>query len=334
MLFALLFTLGVWTTREASSSPPPETHADEAKKEEKLVFYTTMDLPQNINVISHFLQKYPYWDLELHPLDSPTLIERIQSEARNGVAGWDVLLGGGGVFRALFQANLIAPYRSPEREGVSGVFNDKHGLWSGYYVNAYVLGYNTSALRQNETPKSYDDLLNGRWKGNRIALDRNAHGMLRALAAVWGREKALAYLKQLAGQRPVMAPDNIVAVDSLHTGTVAIAIARVPLIHAYKAKLKSSIDWNFLGPVVGQIDAVMLSARSRNPVGARLFVDFLQSREGQEEFAEIQQFPVRRDMKPGSGIIADGHPLFIERPDKNQNYSETVNLFRDIFGLR
>lgn len=293
-----------------------------------------MDLPQNINVITHFLQKYPYWDLELHPLDSRTLIDKIQSEARSGIAGWDILLGGGGVFRALFQANLIAPYRSPERAGVSGAFNDRHGLWSGYYVNAYVLGYNTSTIKQNEIPRSYSSLLDARWKGGRIALDRNAHGLLRALAALWGREKALAYLKQLAEQQPVVAADNIVAVDSLHTATVDIAIARVPLIHAYKAKLKSSIDWSFVGPVVGQIDSVMLSARSQNPAGARLFVDFLQSKEGQEDFAEIQQFPVRRDMKPGSGIIAEGHPLFIERPDKNEDFSETVRLFRDIFGLR
>ena len=41
-----------------------------AKKEKKVVFYTTMDLPQTIEVISDFVQKYPFLGLELYPLEA------------------------------------------------------------------------------------------------------------------------------------------------------------------------------------------------------------------------------------------------------------------------
>ena len=304
-----------------------------AKKEKKLAFYTTMDLPQTIEIVRDFAQKYPFLDLELHPLEAETLVKRIQDEARSGMSTWDILLGGGGLFQPLLEANLIVSYHSPQREAVSDALNDSEGYWSGYYINPYVLGYNTTSVKEDEIPKKYDELLEPRWKGNRIAIDSTAHGLLRGLAAAWGEDKAVAYLKRLAGQQPVMARASITAVDSLHTGNVSMVIARAPLIHGYKKKLGSPIDWIFLGPVVAQVDAVMLSAQSRSPNAARLFVDFVLSKEGQSILAGIQQIPVRRDMEPRSKPIWQGHKWFVERPDKHVNFRETVKLFREIFGL-
>ena len=232
------------------------------------------------------------------------------------------------------EANLIVSYHSPQREAVSDALNDSAGYWSGYYINPYVLGYSTTLVNEEEIPKSYDELLEPRWKGNRIAIDSTAHGLLRGLAAAWGEEKAVAYLKRLAEQQPVMARASIMAVDSLHTGNVAMVIARAPVIQGYKKKLQSPIDWVSLEPTVAQIDAVMLSAQSPHPNAARLFVDFVLSKEGQNALAGIQQIPVRRDMEPRSRPVFQGHKWFVERPDKHVNFRETVKLFREIFGLR
>jgi iron(III) transport system substrate-binding protein len=317
----------------------PRSHLDTqlvegAKKEKKLVFYTTMDLPQSIEVVRDFAQKYPFLDLELHPLETETLVKRIQNEARSGMSTWDVLLGGGGLFQPLLEANLVVAYHSPQRDAVSGALNDSAGYWSGYYINPYVLGYNRTLVKEEEIPKSYDELLEPRWKGNRIALDSTAHGLLRGLAAAWSEEKAVAYLKRLADQQLVMARASIMAVDSLHTGDVAIVIARAPVIQGYKKKLQSPIDWVSLEPTVAQIDAVMLSAQSPHPNAARLFVDFVLSKEGQNALAGIQQIPVRTDMETRSKTISEGHKWFVERPDKHVNFPETVNLFREIFGLK
>jgi ABC-type Fe3+ transport system substrate-binding protein len=85
---------------------------------------------------------------------------------------------------------------------------------------------------------------------------------------------------------------------------------------------------------VAQIDAVMLSAQSPHPNAARLFVDFVLSKEGQSTLAGIQQIPVRRDMEPRSLAVYQGPKWFVERPDKHVNFGETVRLFREIFGLK
>ena len=103
---------------------------EEAKKEKKLVFYTTMDLP-TIEVVRDFAQKYPFLGLELHPLEADTLVKRIQDEARSGISAWDVLLGGGGSFQSLVEANLVVSYHSAQREAISDALNDSAGYWSG-----------------------------------------------------------------------------------------------------------------------------------------------------------------------------------------------------------
>ena len=334
LLIPFLLTVSLWQTVFAKPWPAPDIRIEGAKKEQKLVFYTTMDLPQNIKVVHEFVEKYPFLDLELHPLEAETLIQRVRSEAHSGISTWDVLLGGGGLFQALLEANLIAPYHSPQREAVSHALNDGAGYWSGYYINPYVLGYNTTSVKEDEIPKNYDELLDPRWKGSRIAIDSQAHGLLRALAAAWGRDKALSYLKRLADQQPVMARASITAVDALHTRSVSIAIARAPVIHGYKKKLGSPVEWTFLEPVIAQLDAVMLSVHSRSPNSARLFVDFLLSKEGQSALGGVQEIPVRRDMKPPSKPAFHGYQWFVERPDKHDNFGETVQLFREIFGSR
>jgi ABC-type Fe3+ transport system substrate-binding protein len=299
-----------------------------------LVLYITIDLPQTIQVVHDFAKKYPFLGLELHPLEAETLVKKVQNEARRGMAKWDVLIGGGGLFQPLLDEKLVVSYHSPQREAVSDALNDSEGFWSGYYINPYVLGYSTTLVNEEEIPKSYDELLDQRWKGNRIAIDSTAHGLLRGLAAAWGNDKAVAYLKRLADQQPVMAGASITAVDSMHTGNALLVIARAPVIQGYMKKLGSSIDWVSLDPIVAQIDAVMLSAQSLHPNAARLFVDFVLSKEGQSALAGVQQIPVRRDIEPRSKPALRGHKWFVERPDKHVNFYQTVRLFREIFGIQ
>ena len=335
LLLAFLGTAIFWQPVVAGTWSVPDTQLVEgAMKEKKLVLYSTMDIPQAIEVINDFLEKYPFLGVELHPREAEELVKIIQNEARGGMSNWDVLIGGGGLFQPLLDEKLVASYHSPQREAVSDALNDSESYWSGFYINPYVLGYNTTLVKEEEIPKSYEDLLDPRWKGNRIAIDSTAHGLLRGLTPIWGEDKTLAYLKRLADQRPVMAWASITAVDSLHTGNVSMVIARAPVIQGYKKKLQSPIDWVYLEPIVAQIDAVMLSAQSPHPNAARLFVDFVLSREGQNALASVQQIPVRRDMEGQPKHPFQAFKWFVERPDKHVNFQKSVKLFREIFGIQ
>jgi iron(III) transport system substrate-binding protein len=334
LLLALVGTALFWQPALARPRLALEMQLLEgAMREQKLVLYTTPDLPQSIQVVHDFFQKYPFLDLEVHPLETEALVARVQDESHTSAAKCDVLIGGGGLLQPLFEKKLLASYQSLERESVTEALSDTAGYWSAYYINSLVLGYNTLLVSAEQLPKSYDDLLDPRWKGSRIAIDSTAHGLLRGLVPAWGEERAVAYLTQLAGQQPVMSRASLSAVDAMHTSKVSLVIARVAVIQSYKDKLRSPIEWIFLEPTIAQVEGVMVCAQSPHPNAARLFVNFVLSREGQSILASVQQIPVRRDMEARLDPAARARKWFVERPNQHVNFSATVKLFRKIFGI-
>jgi iron(III) transport system substrate-binding protein len=53
-------------------------------------------------------------------------------------------------------------------------------------VNSYVLGWNTQLVKKPDVPKTYEELLNPKWKGGQISVDTEAYGMLEGLKASLG----------------------------------------------------------------------------------------------------------------------------------------------------
>ena len=80
--------------------------------------------------------------------------------------------------------------------------------WIAYHTNSYVLGVNTRLVKSEQAPRSYEALLDGKWKDGKISLDSDAYPVLIGLSQAWGKEKAVHYLKRLAGQNPVVKRGN------------------------------------------------------------------------------------------------------------------------------
>src|SRR5262249_58590163 len=82
---------------------------------------------------------------------------------------------------------------------------DKEGYWHTAYVIPWFLGYNTKMVKKDDLPKTYEELLNPKWKGRKIALGSdNGSLILSGLMRVWGKEKAMRYFQQLAKQEPAI----------------------------------------------------------------------------------------------------------------------------------
>jgi iron(III) transport system substrate-binding protein len=163
LLLALVGTALFWQPALARPRLALEMQLLEgAMREQKLVLYTTPDLPQSIQVVHDFFQKYPFLDLEVHPLETEALVARVQDESHTSAAKCDVLIGGGGLLQPLFEKKLLASYQSLERESVTEALSDTAGYWSAYHINSLALGYNTLLVSAEQLPKSYDDLLDPR----------------------------------------------------------------------------------------------------------------------------------------------------------------------------
>jgi len=315
----------------SQSAPNPKV-VEGAKKEGEIIWYTTMTLDQSKMVVDRFQTKYPFIKPSLFRTGGGPLLNKIFTEARGGLHAWDVAVGRGEMVLPLIERKLIVPYRSPETKMIDEDLVDNEGYWTAYYVNTYVLGWNTKLVKKEDVPKTYEALLNPKWKGQ-ISVDTEAYGMLQGLIGLWGREKAVAYFKRLAALDPVPKRGN--------TERVQLAVAgEYPLILAYNQTIQrltsrgAPIDWLPLEPAVVQVNPVMLAAKAPHPNSGRLFIDFILSKEGQQMLSGFQRIPVRKDVDPDPPRLFRGYQRAIESPEGYKDFDGTVKLYLEIFKLR
>jgi iron(III) transport system substrate-binding protein len=316
-----------------SQTSPSQKVIEAAKKEGEVVWYTTMTLDQSKQVADQFQKKYPFIKPNLFRTGGGPLLNKIMTEARGGLHAWDIVVGRGEMVLPLKERRLLAAYRSPETTMIDKDLADPKGFWTAYYVNSYVLGWNTKLVKKEDVPKTYEALLNPKWKGGEISVDTEAYGMLQGLIRVWGKEKAVSYFKRLAAQNPVPKRGN--------TERVQLAVAgEYPLIIAYNQTIQrmasrgAPIDWLALEPAVVQVNPVMLAAKAPHPNAGRLLIDFLLSKEGAEMLRGFQRIPVRTDVEPDPARLFRGYKRVLEHPEDYKNFDETVKLYLEIFKLR
>jgi iron(III) transport system substrate-binding protein len=327
LVLALIFPASAW----AQSSPNAKL-IEAAKKEGEVIYYTTMTLDQSKSVADRFEKKYGVRATVFRTGGGP-LLNKIFTEARGGRYDWDIVVGRGEMVLPMIERKLVAVYHSPETKMIDEQLFDKEGYWTAYYVNSYVLGWNTKLVKKQDVPKTYEELLNPKWKGGQISVDTEAYGMLEGLKRVWGREKAINYFKRLAALEPVLKRGNTERVQLVVAG-------EYPLIIAYNQTLQrmnsrgAPVDWLPLEPSVTQVNPVMLAAKAPHPNAARLFYDYVLSKEGQEMLRGFQRIPVRKDVEPDPPRLFRGFKIAIEDPEDYKDFDGSVKQYLDIFKLR
>jgi iron(III) transport system substrate-binding protein len=303
-----------------------------AKKEREVVWYTTTSLETSKVIVDQFQKKFPFVNVVLYRTGVAPLISRVLIEARAGKYDWDVLSGGGELFSPVMDKALIAQYRSPEARMIDDDLVDKQGYWTAYTVTTFVLGFNTKMVKKQDVPKTYEALLDPKWKGQKIGVDTSA-GILHALMPVWGKEKAIAYFKQLAAQNPVPKESTSLMAQLLGAGEMPIALGSAHLYELFSRK-GAPVDWIPLEPAVVRVIPTTLGAKARHPNAAKLLYDYLIAREGQEIIKSFNRVPVRKDVLPDPPRLLHGYKRVMMYPELYKNLPETQKIYNEIFGLR
>jgi iron(III) transport system substrate-binding protein len=302
-----------------------------AKKEGKLVWYTSMAIDTSKPLLDVFLKQYPFIQAELVRAGEEQLLNRILTESRAGKSFFDVVSSS--AIQVLALRNFLSPYASAESTAYVAELKDPQGRWTAVYNNNLVPVYNTKMLSEKEVPKDYPDLLDPRWKG-KMLMDSTDYDWYGTLAVVWGREAAVRYMERLAQQAPAWRRGH---------GLVAqlIAAGEVPLGWAYNFRVErmktegAPVDWiPSFNPIVTTINGVGLSAKASAPNAGKLFIDFILSKKGQEMIRDMRRIPSRSDVKP-LAVKMDQSKLRLKLVpgEVMANIDRYAEEFRKIFGL-
>ena len=239
-------------------------------------------------LLDAFLKDYPFMQAELVRLGEEQLMTRILSEVRGGRWGFDVMSGSS--IATLVDRQIIAPYLSPGREAYPDEFKDPRGYWTGVFVNNLILAYNTRQVAAKDVPKDYADLLDPKWKG-KMLMDSTDYDWYGTLAAVWGREKTVKYMQQLARQEPQWRRGHGLTAQLVGAG-------ETPLAWAYSFRIErmktdgAPVDWiDTFNPIVTTLSGIGLSAKPTHVNSGKLFIDFVTSTKAQTMIREMRRIP-------------------------------------------
>ena len=303
-----------------------------AKREGSVVFYTTMDIQNSSALVEAFNKKYPFIKGDLVRLGGTAMVSRIMTEAQAGANRFDVAVGISPSFMPMRERNLIAPYLSPEFPNLYDDLYDLKGYWATVYLNTWVLGYNSKAIARNDLPKSYDDLLKPQYK-QKFIIDIENHDLFVALSQEWGQEKAVNYLKGISKQIPVFLRGNTNRANFVSVGERPMTFVYAQVIERMKQS-GAPVDWIPLEPVAVETNVAMLATKAAHPNAARLFVDYLISKEGQEFLKTFRRIGPRKDVKPEPAKLFEGFRRRVVPPDAYKNLRELTKLHNDALGIR
>lgn len=303
-----------------------------ARKEGEIVWYTTMSSDQSTAFMERFQRKYPFLRPSIVRIGGSALLNRILAEDKAGKHYADVVHGTGEIVLPLIRLGLLAPYVSPESKMFPDDLKDKKGFWTSVYVNSVVLGYNTNLTKGQAIPRTYAELLQPKWKGRKISVDDSYPTFLQGLISVWGKDKAVDYLKKLAGQDPVVVRGTTVRVQLAAAGEFPLVIGYANIVQ-YLAEKGAPLDWVALEPAVVSVNTVMV-AKGAHPNAARLFVDFTLSKEGQEKLWDFQRIPSRVDVEPKPARLFRGYQRYVVHPEEYKDLDEVARLYAQILKTR
>ncbi|MGH7809697.1 MAG: ABC transporter substrate-binding protein, partial [Candidatus Binatia bacterium] len=275
--------------------PAQTAIAEGARKEGRLVWYTSMAIDTSKPLLDAFQKEYPFVKAELVRAGEEQLMNRILGETRAGRWLFDAVSTS--AMSVLVDKRMIAPYLAPERDAFLSEFKDPQGHYIGIFVNNLVLGYNTRMLAAKDAPKNYPDLLDPKWK-DKMLMDSTDYDWFGTLATLWGKEKTVQYMKRLAQQNPLWRRGHGLTAQLLGAG-------EVPLAWAYNFRIErmknegAPMDWiETFDPIVVTVSGMGLSAKATHPNAAKLLIDFATSKKGQQMVRGMRRIPARSDIEP------------------------------------
>jgi iron(III) transport system substrate-binding protein len=308
-----------------------------ARREGEVVWYTSMSLTDFPKIVGAFEKANPSVKVKPNRLAQSTILPKIDTEARAGRYAVDLVSSAPVEIWELKRQGHSTAYLSPELKAFPADSYDPQGYWSSFEVTPIVLAFNTKLASPDEAPRSYQDLLQPKWKGG-MNFGSDEYAWYSVMLDGMGKAKGLEYMKALARQQlHIPGSSSVMRVQLMLAGESALAVAaRGRRVTEYKEK-GAPIDYRILDPYPAEPNALALMRRSSHPYAAMLFIDWMLSEEGQSVMAQqIPRMTLRKGIKqiPRHQELYKKDFVFVNPAFIGPNLNELVASYQQIFNVR
>jgi iron(III) transport system substrate-binding protein len=194
-----------FATRVAAA-PPAEAVTpaliEAARKEGKVVWYTSIDLPVAEKIAKSFEARYPGIAVRVERSGAERVFQRIGQEYASNIRAVDVANSSDAAhFVAWKRDGWLAPYVP---EDVARFYPAEHrdadGTSATFRITLSVIGYNTNLVKAEDAPRSFADLLDPKWKGKIVKSHPGYSGGAMTATYQTSRDLGWEYFEKLARQ--------------------------------------------------------------------------------------------------------------------------------------
>ena len=309
-----------------SAAPSQEA----AKSEAEVIFYSSLNNEQIITLTEVFQKKFPSIRPSFYRGTSDRVLQRVIAEAQARRHAVDVVSSAGFQIQLLKEKGLTKKFIPAEASAYGTGFKDPEGHWTTLHVLLNSMAYNTKLVSAADAPKKYGDLLLPKWKGKLGVNVRDPEWFVN-LQLRFGREKGREFIRGLAAQVPGRADAHNLVAQLLAAGEFHAVSNTYAHIAAREKERGAPVQWVFDEPVITYLHPVVLARHGPHPNAARLFVDFLLSKEGQTMLREQGRIPAHSGVEP-KVFQLKGVKLFPSDIKLAAEYETASQEMRAVFG--
>lgn len=272
----------------------------------KLLIYT----PHGQDLLRDFIARYQqqHGDVEVRFLDmgSRQVLERVRAERNRPQA--DLWWGAAHTtFQTAADENLLAPYRPSWADKVGPASKDAQDRWYGTYETPEVIVYNSEAVKPEEAPRDWDDVLDPKWRDKVLIRNPNPSDTMQVIfgSIIWrfyketgSPQQGFDWLRRLDANVHEYTADGTLLMQKLARQEGVLSMWDMPDVRLYKEKKNFPV--NYVIPASGTpvvTDGIAILRGAPNPEEARRFYEFVTTTESLVHAAQsYYRIPVRNDV--------------------------------------
>ncbi len=245
----------------------------------------------------------PYWavfeqatGLKVHfvRMSDSAIRARIAIEYRARQQTWD-LVATTPVYR--LGPEILAQFDPPQAKDLMPQARDPDRRWYGYSGNYNTPAYNTTKVKPDELPKTYDEFLDRRHWAGKVALDATDVEWLAGMFAHYGEERGGKLARDLAATlKPVVIDGHLNLARQVAAGEYWVALNNYLPLTINTRLAGGPTDFWVLDPVALAFGSIGINTQAPNPKTALLAANYMLSHEGQTFLTRKGRLPSRTDV--------------------------------------
>jgi len=267
-----------------------DARVEAAKKEGKVVWYTSLALPTAEKIGKLFEAAYPGIKVEVQRTGSQRILQRVMQEQQANLKLVDVIhTSDAGHFVMLKEKKLLMKYTPAGVDAFPAGFKDKDGYYFTLRATVNVIAYNTKLVSAAEAPKTWKDLLDPKWKGKLVTAHPGYSGVISTHVLALVHLHGWDYFKQLAQNKLMLVQSAVDPAGVVASGERAVAVDGGDYYYYQMKKKGNPIEVVYPKegvPLV--VSPTAIASFAPHPNAAKLFTDFTFTRELQQVMADSE----------------------------------------------